>query len=133
MSWNYSGNPNESKKDEIRFLVGDTNENEPILQDEEIQYLIDEYASNEKVLFYQVFSRVATLFSRDVSKKLGPQSEDTSGRLKYYQQQAEYYRSTLVNAGLSTPKYNHPKAFHRGMHGNPPWPRGAAQRGDNLV
>ena len=46
MSWNYSGNPASSPVDECRFLIGDTNPNEPIMQDEEIQYIIDTYGSN---------------------------------------------------------------------------------------
>ena len=31
MSWNYSGNPASSLVDECRFLIGDTNPNEPIM------------------------------------------------------------------------------------------------------
>ena len=54
MSWSYSGNPKDSPIDDVRFLVGDTNKNEPILQDEEIQYLIDEYGANTNVLRYYV-------------------------------------------------------------------------------
>lgn len=42
MSWNYSGNPATSRKDEVRFLIGDTNNDpdEQMLQDEEIDYLL---------------------------------------------------------------------------------------------
>lgn len=38
MSWTYSGNPAASALDEIRFLIGDTDANNQILQDEEILY-----------------------------------------------------------------------------------------------
>ena len=54
MSWTYSGNPANSQVDECRFLLGDTNESAPIMQDEEIQYIIDTYGSNENQVLYQL-------------------------------------------------------------------------------
>ena len=93
MSWTYSGNPADSKLDEYRFLIGDTNEDEPIMQDEEIQYIIDTYGSNENQVKYQLFNRVATLFARDIKRTLGPQSEDPTERLNFYKQQAKAYKA----------------------------------------
>lgn len=40
MTWSYSGDPTTSPKDEVRFLLGDTDIDFPILQDEEINYLL---------------------------------------------------------------------------------------------
>lgn len=40
MTWTYSGDPSLSKKDEVRFSVGDTNPKKPMLQDEEISWLL---------------------------------------------------------------------------------------------
>ena len=122
MSWTYSGNPADSKLDEYRFLIGDTNEDEPILQDEEIQYIIDTYGSNENQVKYQLFNRVATLFARDIKRTLGPQSEDPTERLNFYKQQAKAYKAKIAAAGLSLPKYVYPKVFRKGMQNNPPWP-----------
>lgn len=133
MSWSYSGNPKESPIDEVRFLVGDTNKNEPILQDEEIQYLIDEYGANANVLRYYVFTHVATIFARDTKRTLGPQSEDPTKRLEYFQQQAKHYEGLLASAGISLPKYAYPKVFRKGMQNNPPWPLRVGKRGDYLV
>lgn len=122
MSWNYSGNPKDSKKDEYRFLLGDTDESAPIMQDEEIQYIIDTYGSNPDQAKYELFSRAATIFARDIKRSLGPQSEDPTTRLKYFNEQAASYSAKLAHAGLSLPKYAHPKVFRRGMQNNPPWP-----------
>ena len=121
MSWTYSGNPADSKLDEYRFLIGDTNEDEPIMQDEEIQYIIDTYGSNENQVKYQLFNRVATLFARDIKRTLGPQSEDPTERLNFYKQQAKAYKAKIAAAGLSLPKYAYPKVFRKGMQNNPPW------------
>lgn len=122
MSWSYSRNPATSELDKIRFLVGDTNPNEPILQDEELQFLIDEYGSNTNMLYYQVFNHVATVFARDIKRSLGPQSEDPTERLKFFRDQTNLYKKKLNIAGISIPKNAYPKIFRKGMQSNPPWP-----------
>lgn len=128
MSWSYSGNPADSKLDECRFLIGDTNEDEPIMQDEEIQYIIDTYEGNDNQIMYQLFNRAATLFARDIKRSLGPQSEDPTARLEFYKQQAKSYKAKLNSAGISVPTYAYPKVFRKGMQNNPPWPPLAGRR-----
>lgn len=122
MSFNYSGNPSTSELDAARFLLGDTDKNAPIMQDEEILYLIDEYGEGTNTLKYQLFNRAATLFSRDIKRSLGPQSEDPTTRLNFYREQAEYYRALVATGGVSAPKSAYPKIFRKGMFSNPPWP-----------
>lgn len=43
MTWTYSGNPGASTLDEVRFLIQDTNTDDQLLSNEEIEYLIDVY------------------------------------------------------------------------------------------
>jgi len=43
MTWSYSGNPGASSLDEIRFLIQDTDTNEQLLSNEEINYLYAAY------------------------------------------------------------------------------------------
>lgn len=121
MSWSYSGNPTASKVDECRFLLGDTNESMPIMQDEEIQYIISEAGDNVNKLRYMLFKQAATIFSRDIKRSLGPQSEDPTERLKFYKEQAESYKAKLSSSGISVPRYAYPKIFSKGMQNNPPW------------
>ena len=40
MTFTYNGNPAASPLEEVRFLVGDTDSTRPLLQDEEIEYVI---------------------------------------------------------------------------------------------
>ena len=121
MSWSYSGNPQDSKLDECRFIIGDTDESAPIMQDEEILYLIDNNNDDNK-LKYALFKQAATIFARDIKRSLGPQSEDPTERLKFFKEQAAAYKAKIVSAGLSLPKYSYPKVFRKGMQNNPPWP-----------
>lgn len=122
MSFSYSGDPSASALDEARFLIGDTDSDAPIMQDEEIQYIIDTYKAGTNTLKYQLFNRAATLFARDIKRSLGPQSEDPTGRLNYYKEQAEYYKNLVAIGGVSPPNYAYPKVFRKGMLSNPPWP-----------
>lgn len=122
MSFSYSGNPKSSPLDEARFLIGDTDKGSPIMQDEEILYIIDTYTAGTNTFKYQLFNRAATLFARDIKRSLGPQSEDPTDRLNYYKEQAEYYKSLVAIGGVSPPKYAYPKIFRKGMLSNPPWP-----------
>ena len=123
MSFSYSGDPSTSTLDECRFLIGDTNESSPIMQDEEIQYIIAEEGTNTDKLRYVLFKQAATIFARDIKRSLGPQSEDPTSRLNFYKEQMESYKAKLSTAsGLSIPKYAYPKVFRKGMQNNPPWP-----------
>lgn len=122
--WTYSGNPASSNRDECRFLIGDTNEHAPIMQDEEIDYLISEAGGNEDKLRYELFRHAATIFARDIKRSLGPQTEDPTERLKFFTEQANMYKARLTKSGLSLPSYAYPQVFRKGMQNNPPWPSG---------
>lgn len=122
MSFTYSGDPGASPLDAARFLIGDTDESAPIMQNEEIQYILDTYGEDTNTSRYQLFARAATLFARDIKRSLGPQSEDPTVRLEYFSKQAEYYKNVVAAGGVSAQNYAYPKVFYKGMHSNPPWP-----------
>jgi hypothetical protein len=42
--WSYSGDPSSSERDQVRFYVQDTDEARPLLQDEEIDFLLTQWA-----------------------------------------------------------------------------------------
>jgi len=42
MSWTYSANPTSSPKDAVRFLIGDTDDTNPLVEDEEIYFNLGE-------------------------------------------------------------------------------------------
>lgn len=44
MSWSYTGNPASSNKDLVRYLIGDTDSGDQLLQDEEIDFVLGQYA-----------------------------------------------------------------------------------------
>ena len=132
MSFKYSGDPSKSVLDAARFLIGDTDEGAPIMQDEEIKYIMDTYGGGKLTnnSSYQLFNRAATLFARDIKRSLGPQMEDPTSRLNFFKEQADYYKSLVAVGGVSVTPCAYPKIFRKGMMSNPRWP---APGGDGYV
>jgi hypothetical protein len=46
VSFSYSGNPATSDTDSVRFLLGDTESSDPLLQNEEIEFLLEQWSGN---------------------------------------------------------------------------------------
>lgn len=119
MSFSYSGDPSNSEIDAVRFKLGDTSPVQPLLQDEEIQYLVDTTKS-EAELFAKVFRTAATAFGiRAIKRTLGPQSEDPTQRLKYFNDLADKYEKALQYSGVPPlPDYSYEKVFDKHMMAN---------------
>lgn len=117
MTWNYSGNPAENEVDKYRFIIGDTDENDQLLLDAEIEFVLGEYADHNLRL-YTLYQRIADKFARGIKRSLGPQSEDPSDRQQYYADKVAYYGRLCGSAGISVPKYEYVKVFSKGMHNN---------------
>lgn len=75
MSWSYSGNPADSDKDEVRFLVGDTDKSDQVLSDEEINYFVTRFPSTLTVPNWECAAEAAraasTKFTNLVNKSVG--------------------------------------------------------------
>lgn len=70
MGFSYSGNPASSSKDEVRFLLQDTNDQRPLLSDEDIRYAIARLESTyEDPMMIAAFCAdvISTRFALEVS------------------------------------------------------------------
>ncbi len=88
MSWSYSGNPGDSDKDQVRFLIGDTDTTDQQLSDEEILWAISE-EGNVYFAAARCALALASKFARLVDKEVGDLSLDYSQRQKAYQDLAD--------------------------------------------
>ena len=134
MSWNYSGDPSASDLDEVRFLVQDVDAGLPLLQDEEIQFLIDRWMPKYDSLTY-----VAAVVAATISRKfvgilnisadgVSVNAADLVDRYKALAQQlrAEYVASqvggevdlTNIMVGQSPDYSIKPLSFQIGLHDN---------------
>jgi hypothetical protein len=70
MGWSYSGDPADGGVDEIRFLVQDTDVNDQLITDEEIEYLIGRWNpvyGSALMTAAMVAEAIAAKFTREVS------------------------------------------------------------------
>lgn len=88
MSWTYSGDPGSSPKDAVRFAIGDTISSDPLLQDEEINYMLSKNSSIDDAAYYACVGVVAK-FSRLADKEVGKIKIKYSQKAKQYQQLAD--------------------------------------------
>ena len=98
MTWIYGGDPENSERDAVRLLVGDTDPNDELVTDEEIQYALSQSRTVPGAASLTA-NAVAALFSRDVDI-------DVSGASFSESQRAEHYRtlaSRLSRMAASAP------------------------------
>jgi hypothetical protein len=117
MIWTYSGNPAENELDKYRFIIGDTDENDQLLLDAEIEFVLCEN-TDHNLRLYTLYQIIADKFARSIKRSLGPQSEDPTSRQQYYADKAAYYKQLCSASGVSVPKYSYKKVFRKGMHNN---------------
>lgn len=84
MAWNYSGDPSASDLDQVRFLVGDTDSTDELLQDEEINWLLTEYPT-VYVAAAEAAKAIASKFAR-----LADTNIEGAVSVKYSQRQKQF-------------------------------------------
>lgn len=55
----YSGSPSDSNLDEVRFLLGDTDESNELLSDDEVEYLLNEHGTPIKASYHGALTLAA--------------------------------------------------------------------------
>jgi len=90
MSWSYdSAQLQTSLLYQIRFKMGDTDEDSPIFEDEELQFLIVQYGPSMNNILYQVVLSAINRLSATPDYTLGPYSEDGGNRVASLQTMLE--------------------------------------------
>ena len=86
MTWTYT-DPATSTRDELRFMVGDTDTDDQLLSDEEIAYLLVAWI-NVPVAASKAASAIAARFSRLADKSVGELRISLSQKVASYRQLA---------------------------------------------
>lgn len=87
MAWRYT-DPLSSDKDTVRYLVGDTDEHDPLTQDEEILWQLQQYPEVRQAAV-AVAQQLATKFARYASVRNGDTQVDWNARAQQYRQIAQ--------------------------------------------
>lgn len=137
-NWTYSGDPSDSPRDAVRFLVRDTDINDQKLSDEEIAWLLSQNGNNVYAAAEAGAVEVATFFSGQArTKTVGALSITYEAKATEYRSLASMLRfkravgfgSAIVpySGGISVSDkalqradtdYDQP-FFRRGMHDSP--------------
>ena len=100
MTWTYTGNPADSDKDQVRFLIGDTNAVDPLIADEEITFAISN-PSTLNLAGALCLRTLANKFSRLVTRKIGDLGVNCSDMAKAFADRAnELDPSGVTKASL---------------------------------
>lgn len=85
MTWTYSGDPSKSAKDAVRFLIGDTEEQNQILQDGEILWVLSLYNQAPLNAAIRCCETAIAKYSRLVDESVGSVRMSFSQRARGFQ------------------------------------------------
>ncbi len=105
MSWNYTGRPSSCDRDEVRFLLGDTDASDPLVTDEEIAWAIESQGTL-RLAAAVCLRALASKFSRYVTRRVGDVSQNCSEMAKAFRDRAdELDPSGLTARPLALPSF----------------------------
>ena len=91
MTWTYSGNPADSDRDKVRFLVFDTDTNDQLLSNEEIAWLLSEQ-TNVYLAAANAAEVIAAKFAKDITRSAVGLSATVGNRAQFYLDLADTLR-----------------------------------------
>jgi hypothetical protein len=107
MSWNYTKGPVNADRDKVRFYVGDTDESDQLVQDEEIAFAVAEH-SDLRIAAAMVLRALAAKHSRLGSISVGSVSQTLTTIAKAFADRAKELDPFGYSIGgvlLLTPKF----------------------------
>ena len=102
MSWTFTGDPLNSRLDRIRALIGDTNPDEPLIDDEILLWLMDQSPNDYRVAS-EACHIIATKFAREADLEVGDLALRFSQIAQAYRQAALEFAakaSSFLDVGL---------------------------------
>lgn len=119
-----------TERDKVRFLVGDTDNDNLMLSDDEVTFALTEAAANIYSAAASLCKSIAARFARDVNYRFSTLWQDAGDAYAHYMALAEKYTAeaeagagdsltgiTFTMSGSRCTQY--PEEFWYGMHDNP--------------
>ena len=98
MSWSYDVTALQtSVKDQIRLKLGDTDENDPVLCDEEIAFYVGDATELNNSLLLQCIDACLSKIAGLPEYKLGPYQESHEGRLSLWKSMKADIEATMAS------------------------------------
>lgn len=103
MVWIYTGDPQGDPVDEVHLLAGDTDGTDPLLQNEEIEYLLSLYPKPAGKPAYLAAAAacdaIAAKFARRAQRSVGSLSIAAQQQYEHYVQEAARLRNAFATDG----------------------------------
>lgn len=81
MTWTYDPTHlKDSPKDQVRFGVGDTDPDYSYLQDEELDFILEQRNGNVKISILDALERIVLIVAKEVTYKIGPEKVEAKDR-----------------------------------------------------
>ena len=120
MTWTYTNNPTESRRDALRLAVGDTIENDPRLSDEEVEHFLGLYPDSLDLAAAQAAEAIAARYSSMAVSYVGDLDNSPHLKAEYYLRLARQLRSraklaeeAVEDSIVASPGVS-PEVLHRG-------------------
>lgn len=101
MAFSYSFDPSSSPKDEVRFILQDTDKNDPLFQDGEILYFLNQYNQSVLLSAIRAVEVLATRFARLADESVGQIHISYSQKYKQYLEMKKELRDRLSTEDTS--------------------------------
>lgn len=95
MTWTYTNNPSGVALDRIRLLIGDIDQCDQLLSDEELTFFLEEADNCSKTAAIEACYAIMARFSRLANESVGSVSIQHATKATQYQTLAEQMRSRL--------------------------------------
>lgn len=103
MAWTYGADPLNDPTDEVHFLAGDTDPDDPLLQDEEIALLLAMYPKPVGKPAYLAAAAacdaIAARFGRQMQRSIGDLAASAQQKFEHYLQLAAQLRAAYMTDG----------------------------------
>lgn len=100
MTWTYGGDPGDNNKDYVRFRIGDTDSNDELLSDEEINAMLSQFG-DKRLAAASAAEAIAAKFSRRVDTRMGKLSQQWSDLVAHYHALAKKLRKEFAIHGAA--------------------------------
>jgi len=103
MAWSYDPNL-PTKTDEVRLIIGDTDIDDQLLQDEEIEYFLEQSQDSVTQASIKAVMAIIAKLSRKVDKSVGEAKLSLSQQIEHYQKLLDNLKSNMI----VTPEFETP-------------------------
>jgi hypothetical protein len=86
VTWTYSGNPGSTPKDAVRFLIGDTDKDDQLLQDGEVAWVLGMFNNTPANAAIYCCDHIISKFSRMADESVGQVRISYSQKSKAYRE-----------------------------------------------